>query len=86
MAPVGAAETLRPNPAFDAAAAITELGNHGETMEIPIVMLSASNRDQQESLTRGASFFLQKPCDVGTLTALLREVIAEPIRAGVDGA
>ncbi|HBO43468.1 MAG TPA: hypothetical protein DD670_05970 [Planctomycetaceae bacterium] len=65
---------------------ITELGNHGETMEIPIVMLSASSRDQQESLTRGASFFLQKPCDVGTLTALLREVIAEPIRAGVDGA
>jgi len=62
--------------------AIEELGRHPETKELPVIMLSASSRDQQTAIKKGARFFLQKPCDVCTVTAALREVIAEPKRTG----
>ncbi|MBN1590031.1 MAG: response regulator [Pirellulales bacterium] len=71
-------------PVMSGLETLDELGKHTETMEVPVIMLSASTRDRQQALERGVCFFLQKPCDSGTLAAALREVIAEPFRAGLD--
>jgi signal transduction histidine kinase/CheY-like chemotaxis protein len=71
-------------PLMSGVEAITELGAHCETMEIPVIVISAGARDQQDALSQGANYFFKKPCDVNVLTAALREVIAEPIRAGVE--
>jgi CheY-like chemotaxis protein len=38
-----------------------ELKARGDTKHIPVVMLSASNVDQQAALDAGARFFLKKP-------------------------
>ena len=48
-------------PEQDGIAAIEELRSSAETRGIPIVMLSASLRDQQRALDAGARFFLAKP-------------------------
>ena len=71
-------------PGIDGLGAMEELRRHPETMDLPVIMLSASARDQQKALKQGACFFLQKPCDVTTITGALREVIAEPSLAGFD--
>lgn len=69
---------------MDGLGAMEELRRHPETMDVPVIMFSASTRDRQKALEQGACYFLQKPCDVSTITAGLREVIAEPSRAGFD--
>lgn len=71
-------------PAMNGLDTLEQLGEHAETRDIPVVVFSASTRDRQESLKRGACFFLHKPFDIDTLIAALREAIAEPCRAGLD--
>ena len=41
--------------------ALAELRSRRETANIPVVMLSASLRDEQSALDAGAQFFVQKP-------------------------
>ena len=48
---------------------LAELKRREETRDIPVVMLSASLRDQQLALDEGARFFVQKPYDVTTLVS-----------------
>ena len=62
-------------PVMDGLEALGQLGTHEETSDIPVVMLSASLRDQQKALEQGARFFLQKPCDAETIVAALKEAI-----------
>ncbi|TWT74517.1 Response regulator MprA [Posidoniimonas polymericola] len=46
------------------------------TAEIPVVMLSASLRDEQRALDAGARFFIHKPYDHKKLLAALKSALA----------
>lgn len=48
-------------PHKDGMETLAELKANEETVGIPVVMLSASLRDQQRALDAGARFFVQKP-------------------------
>ena len=63
-------------PVMDGLEALNRLHANRETTNIPVIMLSASLRDQHKALEQGARFFLQKPCDAVTVVAALNEVIA----------
>ncbi len=69
-------------PGLDGVDALIELGQRERTAAIPVVMISASLRDQQKALKQGARFFLQKPCDVETIATALEEAIARPTPVG----
>ncbi len=69
-------------PGIDGLEVLSRLKGDPATTRIPVVMLSAGLRDQQKCLDLGASFFLQKPCDVKTIVAALREATAKPVLAG----
>jgi len=49
------------------------------TSNIPVIMLSASLRDELRALDAGAKFFLQKPYDALQLITALDSVIEEPV-------
>ncbi|MEZ6103992.1 MAG: response regulator [Pirellulaceae bacterium] len=48
-------------PNMDGLAALETLRIDGQTRHIPVIMLSASLRDQETALEAGAQFFLTKP-------------------------
>lgn len=64
-------------PMMDGLSALDALKRHGETRDIPIVMLSASLVDQQAALDYGARFFLKKPYHSQELVAAVRMAIGE---------
>ena len=65
-------------PGMDGIRAMDRLGEHPDTKDIPIIMLSASIRDQQEALQQGAKFFFQKPCNHSALVLAVGNVIKDP--------
>ena len=69
---------------MDGIRAMDRLGEHPDTKDIPIIMLSASIRDQQKALQQGAKFFLQKPCNHNTIVAALGNVINQPAETPLD--
>lgn len=56
-------------PKVDGMTAMSQLKKDARTSTIPIVMLSASLRDEQRALDAGAKFFVQKPYDGRTLVS-----------------
>jgi CheY-like chemotaxis protein len=48
-------------PGMDGVAAVGELKRNPKTQHTPVVMLSASVRDQQRALEMGVSYFIPKP-------------------------
>ena len=58
-------------PVKDGMTALSELRTHPDTKSLPIIMLSASVRDQQAALDYGARFFIQKPYDAQTVLSAL---------------
>jgi len=64
-------------PRLDGLAALRELKRGAETNAIPVVMVSASMRDQQAALDSGARFFLSKPYEYDDLLAALETVLRE---------
>jgi two-component system KDP operon response regulator KdpE len=64
-------------PRLDGLAALGELKRGAETNAIPVVMVSASMRDQQAALESGARFFLSKPYEYDNLLAALETVLRE---------
>ena len=64
-------------PRMDGLAALTELQENEETKEIPVVMLSASLRDQQRALDAGARFFITKPYEGKNLVRAIESAIGE---------
>jgi signal transduction histidine kinase len=62
-------------PGMDGVDALLQFKDDDQMRLIPIILFSASPRDQQKALDRGASFFLQKPFDAKTVMAALREVL-----------
>ena len=71
-------------PGMDGIRAMGRLGELPDTKDIPIIMISASVRDQQKALRQGARFFLQKPCSTKAIVAALDDVIKEPARASAE--
>jgi CheY-like chemotaxis protein len=57
---------------------IDELKADESTRQIPVVVLSASLRDKQQALDRGARFFLPKPCRGEELLTAVRAAVSNP--------
>ncbi len=64
-------------PRMDGLSALAELRVDPATSEIPVVMVSASVRDQQRALDAGARCFLTKPYDGKKLLATVDAVVHE---------
>lgn len=62
-------------PRLDGLQALGRLRERGDTKNTPVVMLSASLRDQQAALDAGASFFVTKPYQGSTLLAAVKSAI-----------
>ncbi len=73
-------------PKKDGMETLAELRASKETRNIPVVMLSASLRDEQRALDAGAKFFVQKPYDgkklVSTVKAAIDQTKLPPAKAG----
>ncbi len=68
-------------PGMDGLAALGEIRRRDDIRQTPIVMLSASLRDQQAALDAGARFFLTKPYQGKTLVAAVGSAISERTKA-----
>jgi DNA-binding response OmpR family regulator len=64
-------------PDVDGLTTLRELKRREETRRIPVVMLSASMRDEQAALDSGARYFLRKPYDGDNLLMAVRTAIDE---------
>lgn len=64
-------------PRKDGLQALAELRANPDTSRIPIVMLSASMRDEQRALDAGAKFFVHKPYDGKKLIAAVKAAIEQ---------
>jgi DNA-binding response OmpR family regulator len=64
-------------PRMDGFQALAELRLGDDTKGIPVIMLSASMRDQQAALDGGARFFQCKPYEPGDLLAAVETAICE---------
>lgn len=62
-------------PRKDGLQTLSELRQHRETSDIPVVMLSASLRDEERTLDAGARYFVHKPFDGKTLVSTIRAAI-----------
>jgi DNA-binding response OmpR family regulator len=63
-------------PVQDGLVTLAELKKRRETMDIPVIMLSASIGDQQAALDAGATYFLRKPYRGELLVQAVNSVIA----------
>ena len=63
-------------PSMDGLEALQVLQEDEQTRNIPVVMLSASPKDEQTALEMGARYFLRKPYAADTLLAAMRSVTA----------
>lgn len=64
-------------PDVDGLTTLRELKRLESTRRIPVVMLSASMRDEQAALDSGARYFLRKPYDGDNLLMAVRTAIDE---------
>lgn len=75
-------------PRMDGFAALAEFKERLDTRDIPVIMLSASIRDQQAALDAGARHFLRKPYRgemlVQAVDALIREDRSVVYTAGTN--
>lgn len=58
-------------PKLDGMQALAQLRRDERTERIPVVMLSASLRDEQKALDAGARFFVQKPYSGKSLVSIV---------------
>lgn len=63
-------------PRLDGLQALARLRELNDTRNTPVVMLSASLRDQKAALDAGASFFVTKPYQGTTLLAAVSSAIS----------
>jgi len=66
-------------PRMDGLKALVELQESTDTKSIPVVMLSASLRDQQQALDAGARFFITKPYEGKNLVRAIESAIDESL-------
>lgn len=64
-------------PKLDGMQTLARLQTDAQTSRIPVVMLSASLRDQQQALDAGARFFVPKPYNGRTLLTTVSAAIDE---------
>lgn len=65
-------------PRKDGMETLSELRAKKETFHIPVVMLSASLRDEQRALDAGARYFVHKPYDCKKLVSAVKAAIDQP--------
>lgn len=65
-------------PEMDGISALQHLKSSPDTLNTPIIMLSASVRDQQDALDKGASYFVQKPYEIRTVLDALKCSLEPP--------
>jgi CheY-like chemotaxis protein len=58
-------------PVMDGVEALDRLKEMESTSDIPVVVVSASSRDESTALKRGARYFIRKPYAAGALVAAL---------------
>jgi DNA-binding response OmpR family regulator len=68
-------DVLMPNK--DGMTTLAELRAQQQTNNIPVVMLSASLRDEQRALDAGARFFVHKPYDGRKLVSTIDAAVEE---------
>lgn len=71
-------------PDVDGLTTLRELKRLESTRQIPVVMLSASMRDEQAALDSGARYFLRKPYDGENLLMAVRTAIDEVTAAALS--
>ncbi len=64
-------------PKKDGMTVLRELRGQSSTTKIPIVMLSASIRDQHSALEAGANFFVPKPYEATQVLSALESSMRE---------
>jgi signal transduction histidine kinase len=65
-------------PKMDGLTMLKELRTDREIKQTPVVMLSASIRDQQDALQAGANYFVRKPYDAVDVLTAIESSIARP--------
>ena len=71
-------------PVMDGFQTLAELRSGDDTKQIPVIMLSASLRDQQAALDCGARFFQCKPYQPADLLAAVETAIRETLQVVPD--
>jgi signal transduction histidine kinase len=64
-------------PNKDGLTVLRELRAHPGTMDIPVVVLSASIRDQQDALQSGANYFVRKPYEAEDVLSAIESSLGE---------
>ena len=83
------AETFKPDailldvlmPRMDGMETLSHLRARTSTCQIPVVMLSASLRDEQRALDAGARYFVHKPYDGKALVSAVRASLQKAVPA-----
>jgi CheY-like chemotaxis protein len=70
-------------PKMDGLTMLDQLHQHGDTANIPVVIVSASHVDRRQALQRGARYFLEKPYDSQVLVATIAAALGDPAHSGV---
>lgn len=71
-------------PFKDGLETLADLRANDLTTQIPVIMLSASLRDEQRALDAGARFFIHKPYDGKKLVSTVGAAIAQETWTGSD--
>ncbi|HEX5472135.1 MAG TPA: response regulator [Lacipirellulaceae bacterium] len=66
-------------PKKDGLTVLRELRADTGTKNIPVVMLSASIRDQQDALQAGANYFVRKPYEAEDVLSAIESSLGEPV-------
>ncbi|HVT27077.1 MAG TPA: response regulator [Lacipirellulaceae bacterium] len=66
-------------PRKDGLTVLRELRTEAATKDIPVVMLSASIRDQQDALQAGANYFVRKPYEAEDVLSAIESSLGEPV-------
>jgi CheY-like chemotaxis protein len=64
-------------PNKDGLCMLRELRTHDEARQTPVVMLSASIRDQQRALEAGANYFVAKPYESKDLLSAIESSLTK---------
>jgi two-component system phosphate regulon response regulator PhoB len=65
-------------PKMDGLTMLKELRTESGIKQTPVVMLSASIRDQHDALQAGANYFVRKPYDAAEVLSAIESSIARP--------
>jgi CheY-like chemotaxis protein len=68
-------------PKKDGITMLQEMRSNESVQRTPVVVLSASARDQHRALEAGANFFVSKPYEASAILSAIETSMSEPIVA-----